>query len=169
MLKIFLVDGNQYLRRLDSLLIKKKVVKISEPDAIQSVKDLMSTNWDDSNSDGITPTFFVSTEQSNALDYCNNNTFMLIYAPTHITVPNDLGADFSEETTDRVSLDIRTQVSRSHLRNAYNEARRIVRANINNPDANFQQLISLSFQDFSTIGFYRYVYDVRLKNWNQGD
>lgn len=140
-----------------------------EPDVIATIANLVSGAWSAANTNNVTPTFYVTTQQPAMLNYNLKTTYILFYGPSHITKPNDLGPDFSEETTDRISMDIRTKLSRDHLRNCYNECRRIVRANINSPGTGSQQVIPLSFQDFSTINFFRYVYDVQVKKWNQGD
>ncbi len=137
----------------------------AEPDALATTKTIISDNWTSGNTDSVTPNFFVTTEQPLRIDYNFTATTILIYLASHTTEPNGLGPSHPERTVDRVSVDIRTKKSRSHLRNCYNEVRRIFASRVNTPDSNFQQWIPIGFQDFSTIEFFRYVYDLNLRNW----
>lgn len=144
----------------------------SEPDALSSISTILSANWNSANTDSITPQFHVSGDQPGRIDFAFYTTGILIYEVSHQTEPYGLGASHPEHTTTRVSIDIRTKGTtgtngRSHLRKCYNECRRIFSSKINFPDSSFAQLMPLGKQDFSTIGFYRYVYDVQLTNWIQ--
>ena len=137
----------------------------AEADVLSSVKTIVTGNWTSANTNSITPDFWLSTEQPLRLDYSNVPTNVLFYLVSHTTSPNDLGASHRERTVDRVSIDIRSKESRAHLLNCYNECRRIFSGKVNNPDGSFAQWLSIGFQDFSKSGFFRYVYDIELKNW----
>lgn len=138
----------------------------TEADALTSIKTVLDANWTSANTDSITPTVYVTTTQALRLDFATSNDHIILYLVSHTTDPNDLGASHKERTVDRVSIDIRTKVSRAHLLKVYNEVRRIFSTRINNFDSSaFQQMIPIGFQDFSTPGFFRYVYDVYLRNW----
>jgi len=137
-----------------------------EPDALDTLKTLLNSNWTTSNVSGArTPTFHINSEQPSNLSYFDGNGHMLIYPVSHIITPNDLGENFKEATVDRVSIDIRVKNDRPLLRSFYNEAKRIVGANTNCPTTDFNQLISLSFNDLSRPGFNRYVYDVQFRSY----
>lgn len=137
-----------------------------EGDAVKVVADIISGGWTAANADNITPNFYISSEQPKRLDYTfSSKTNVLFYLAAHTIKPNDLGASYKEETSDRISIDIRTRESRDHLRNCYAEAKRIVGTKTNAPHADYPYLESVEMKDFSTIDFHRYVYDVRLRNW----
>lgn len=138
-----------------------------EQDAIGKTQSLLAAQWNPADTDGVTPSFYVSSEAPMRLEYYSDGTHILIYLPSHLTDPNGLGPSHRERTVDRVSIDIRTKKSRSHLRKCYNECRAIFAPRINDPfgDQSFAQLMPIGFTDFTTQGFYRYVYDIYLKNW----
>lgn len=126
----------------------------------------MSNSWTAGNISGaLTPTFHINSEQPAIFDYFDGNGHILMYPVSHIITPNDLGENFKEATVDRVSIDIRVKNDRSLLRSFYHEAKRIVGANTNCPNSDFNQLISLSYNDLSRPGFNRYVYDVQFRSW----
>lgn len=139
----------------------------AEADPLDAIKTILSANWNNANTNSITPTFYLSSEQPGRLDYTGGGAIILIYLASHTTDPNGLGASHREKTVDRVSIDIRTRMSRAHVRNCYNECRRIFGSRINFPvgDTTFAQLMPINMTDFTTMGFYRYVYDIYLKNW----
>lgn len=140
---------------------------MAEGDAVKTVADLISGAWVSANTNGVTPNFYISSEQPKRLDYTfSTETNVLVYSAAHTIKPNDIGANYREETTDRVSIDIRTRKSRTHVRNCYAEAKRIVGLNTNNPSSEFSYIENVEYIDFSKIDFHRYVYDVRLKKWN---
>jgi len=144
-----------------------------ESDSLESVKTLLTNNWTAGNTDGVTPTIVVMFEAPKRIDLAGNRDHIGIYLSGHSTVPNALGGK-SERAVHRVSIDIRTVYrtasvsTRTHLRKLYNEVRRIVGTNLNDPDANFNEIMPLSYVDFSdrSKGFGRYVYDVQLKIMN---
>lgn len=146
----------------------------AESDALGKMQTLLSGQWNSANTDSILPNFYVSGEAPPRLDFATGGTSVLIYLPSHTTDPNGLGPLHKERTVDRVSLDIRTKVCssgdttpRGHGRKVYNECRRIFASRINDPfgDQSFLQLMPIGFVDFTTQNFFRYVYDVYLRNW----
>ena len=139
---------------------------LSLPDSLSSVKTLLSNNWNTGNvTNGVTPSFWISNEQPMRLSYFDGNGHVLLYLVSHQTIPNDLGASYKELFVDRVSVDIRVKNNRSLLREFYSECKRIVGANVNDPDADWHQVREVSVQDLSKPGFNRYVMDIELKNW----
>jgi hypothetical protein len=145
----------------------------NEADALTSVKTVLDAGWNSSNTDGVTPTVYVTMSQPMRFDHATANDHILIYSSSHTTDPNDLGASHKERTVDRVSIDIRTKYvasgetsPRLHGRRVYNEIRRIFAGKINLFDSGaFQQMIPIGYIDFSSHGFFRYVYDIYLRNW----
>jgi hypothetical protein len=146
------------------LFVEKKVVVITEADALATIDTLLNS-WNNSNTDSITPVKYISGNQPPRMDLGLQTTVIKIYLPSHNAKPNDLGANFYFATVDRVSIDIKTKKSRSHMLNCYNEARRIVGGATNSPDANFAQLIGENFYDHTTSGYFHCTYDVFLRNW----
>jgi len=138
-----------------------------ETEGVLKLQTLITAQWDAGNTDSITPNFTVEGESSPRMDYATTNTHIHIWPVSHTTVPYGLGASHKEATVDRISLDIRTKVSRAHMVKCYNELRRIFSSRINNPfgDQTFLQLMPLGYQSFVSQGFFRRVYDVHLKNW----
>jgi hypothetical protein len=150
------------------------MTSVAESDPLNSVKLFLHNNWDATQTDNIYPDFYLTTEQPPRLDYSGGGfvsgsksspTKILIYQTSHEITPNDLGPAFRMKTVDRVSIDIRSRYSRDHTRKVYNQVRACFQGKYNWPDANFQQVIPINFQDFSTINFFRYVYDIYLRNW----
>lgn len=145
----------------------------AEPCPLEAIKTLLTDNWTAGNNDGITPTIAVMFDEPRRLDLSGGRDHIGIYLAGHATVPNALGG-LAERITHRVSIDIRTvywtpSISvRTHLRKLYNEVRRIVGSKLNEPDSDFNELMPLTYQDFSdrNKNFGRYVFDVQLKIMN---
>ena len=152
------------------------MIEIKEADALVSVKELLSGGWSTANTSGFRPRFYRNIEQPvGRLDYTYTSPIqIIIYSAGHTNTPNGLGENYRDATVDRVSIDIRVKSNAGPTetwdlgRLAYNEVRSIISGGIvNNPDGSFQQILrdADTVQDFSTAGFFRYVMDVRLRNW----
>ena len=138
----------------------------SEQDALTTTQSMLSGNWNASNTGGITPSFLIASEQPPRMDYAmQTQAHILIYLSSHTIDPNGLGSSYVTRTVDRVSVDIRTKVSRNALRLIYLECKRIFALNVHPTDGTFLELTQIGFTDYTTVGFYRYVFDIYLKNW----
>lgn len=139
----------------------------AEPDAIGKLETLLNAQWNNSNTDSITPVIYVEGATPGRIDFATGNTAIVLYPVDHTTEPYGLGASHREHTVDRVTIDIRTKVSRSHMMNCYNECRRIFSSRINDPfgDQSFLQMMPIGYKSFVSQNFFRRVYDVYFRNW----
>ena len=140
-------------------------------DSVDTIKTVLTADWNNSNTDSITPTIdFVGNHK--LLDM-NNNDYVLIYEIVENQLPFALGGT-SYEKENPVSIDIRTTYKgsamadvRAHLIKIKDEIDRIVKANVDSPDSDWKQLLPLRRKDLSDknrcLG--RMVIDVQLKVW----
>lgn len=141
-------------------------------DAINTIKTILETNWNSSNTDGITPIFDYIVNQK-TINLANND-YILLYELDEGHRPYGIGGqDFEESPT--VSIDIRTTYKRAHISDIRDhliklkdEVLRIIKANIAKPDSDYQLLLPVRKKDLSdkTIGIGRMVFDVQLKKWS---
>lgn len=141
----------------------------SEPDWEDVARDLLSASWNNTNTDSITPAFFISGEGGERLQLGGNTSAIIIYKAGHVTEPNSVGSS-TERIFARISFDIRTFKSRDHKLNVYNEIRRIIALGIINttdPTTSYQYIIPLGImKDEDRAAYWRRVYDVRLLQYN---
>lgn len=140
-------------------------------DALSTVKTLLETDWTDSNTDSITPIveIIMNAKTINAV----NNDYILLYELDESIDPFGIGAQ--EWAHKRVvSIDIRTTFKRAaipdirpHLIKLKDEVFRIMKINVDNPDADHQLVHLRRRRDLSdkSIGIGRMVIDVELKYW----
>lgn len=138
---------------------------MAEADPIEAIKTMLSSGWTAANTDNITPAFWAQGDHPPRLEFMANGAIIKVYNPDHQSRPNDQGPNYSVAIADRIVIDIRTKRSRAHLRNVYNEARRIFGVNTNDPAAGWQLLTTESFEDKSMAAFYWYQFYVLLQNW----
>lgn len=147
----------------------------TESDALIATVELLSAGWVQANTSSIRPRFWRNINQPvGGFNYAMGDpVHILVYPVSHTNVPNGLGANYRDATVDRVSIDIRCKYLSPEDtwdlgRKCYNELRRIVSGSVvNNPITGFQQLLrDEPVQDFSTAGFFRYVTDWSLRNFN---
>ena len=141
-------------------------------DVIDTVKNTLTSDWDNDNTDSITPTIdFIGNHK--LLDMVNND-YVLIYEIDEKQRPFALGATTYEKIGD-VAIDIRTTYKgsamsdvRAHLIKIKDEVDRIIKANVESPDSNWKQWLPVRRKDFSDknrcIG--RMVIDCVLKVWS---
>jgi|TARA_R100000995_G_C3361180_1_gene67491 RNase P protein component len=134
-------------------------VAINDP--VTTVKSLLSSNWNASNTDSTTPTF----GESWALGKKNLKNGDIIYlyevSGTHdyYTVGKSV-----DKGTWRISIDISTATSRSRLRKLYGEVVRIMRGNEASPGTDYSLIKPTSRVDQTDKNnrWYRYVLDCEL-------
>ncbi len=140
-------------------------------DALDTIKTILTDNWNSDNTDSITPTIdFIQNHKE--LDMANKD-YVLIYEVNESHAPFGIGGTtFAQENS--VSIDIRTTYKtaditavRGHLIKIKDEVLRIVKANLDTPDSNFKLLLPKFRKDFSdkATGMGRMVIDVTLKRW----
>jgi len=142
-------------------------------DAAGTIETLLSNNWNNSNTDSVTPTIDkIGDFRQKELDI-RNKDYVLIYEVNEAIAPFGLGGQTWEEAPT-VSIDIRTTYLateltsiRAHLIKMKDEVLRIIKANVSDPDANYKLLLATNRRDLSDkrTGMGRMVIDVQLKRW----
>lgn len=136
-------------------------------DILRSIYELLSNNWNSTNTDKRTPLI-----QYNEKDFdtkrvdMNNRTSILLYEMAGADLaPNALGKT-SQKEEYFVSVDMRTDISRSHAKNCANEVRRIMNGHIVQPDSDFQQADIFRQTDLSNRNarIWHFVLDYDIKN-----
>ncbi|MEW6295961.1 MAG: hypothetical protein AB1467_06800 [Candidatus Diapherotrites archaeon] len=95
-------------------------------DYLETVLSVLETNWNNSNTDSITPDFFRSDERKTIGGLTSNKTQVSVYDPSNETEnPISLGYNYVDRIQP-VSIDLRTTHSRSHAVNAVEEIKRII-------------------------------------------
>ena len=140
-------------------------------DVLLSVKNLLDSNWNNANSDSITPTVSIISEKKQI--QMADSDHILLYEINENIDPFGLGA--TEWDHDRVaSIDIRTTYKRAeisdiraHLIKMKDEVFRIFKANVLDPDVDTHQALLLRRRDLSDkhTGVGRIVIDVSLEYW----
>jgi len=141
-------------------------------DVLDTIINVLTNNWTASNTDSITPTIGRVTDYKR-IDVASTD-WVLCYEIDEIWEPNAIGGK-EWATINDVSIDIRTTYNstmnvanlRSHVVKIADEVKRIIKANIANPDANFQLLFLTRKKDLSdrSVGLGRMTIDVRLRNY----
>ena len=126
---------------------------MAAPDSLQTVLDLLSTNWTDSNTNSKTPTFDKITNIKR-LDFRNNQDFVLALRATSDIAPAGIGESNKHEF-DLFKLDIRTLGSdqEQHWLNVQEEIKRILQDNKINPLTNASKpVINVSIVEYDGQG-----------------
>ena len=141
-------------------------------DIVDTVKNTLTSGWDNGNTDSITPTIdFIGSHK--LLDMANND-YVLIYEINEEQRPFAMGGTSYEKKGD-VAIDIRTTYKgsamsavRGHLIKIKDEIDRIIKANIDSPDSNWKLWLPVSRKDFSDKNRCtgRMVIDSVLKVWS---
>ena len=106
-------------------------------DPLQTVLDLLSTNWTASNTDNLTPKFAKITDHKR-LDFNTNNDWVLAHRNTTLQEAAGVGKT-RKRVSDQFDLDIRTHEQQTsagvihgeaHFLNIVDEVQRILGANI---------------------------------------
>ena len=122
-------------------------------DAVSIIKTLLSNGWTSSNTDSITPTFDLITNQKQ-LDL-RNNDYVLLYYLNEDVRPFGIGGQTWDEE-EMVTIDIRTAYTgaalksvRDHLIKVKDEVKRIIKSKVANPDASYQLLKLVRTKDLT--------------------
>lgn len=140
----------------------------TDANPLDTLKTLISDNWNAANTDSITPVIDIIYNQPKAMDL-NENDFVLFYSTSTLIEAAGFGGSSVANVDEATRIDIRTGNTEGpdddHFRKVLAEVRRIIMTNIVNPDANFQELNPYKTgTDLSnrTRNIYRYVWDVNL-------
>jgi len=106
-------------------------------DAQQALIDLLSNNWNDSNTDSLTPTV-QRIETSKSVDFGNTKDWILIHVPRKIQQAAGVGVAKKNVLTN-VDIDVRTKdtTSKAHFLLVIAEVERILDDNIKTPGGSF--------------------------------
>jgi len=117
-------------------------------DPLESVNTLLSNNWNDVNTDSITPTFDKIYNQPKDLDL-RNNDYILTYSIATNMGFSGIGSAAVANVDEAVMIDIRVGITGTetvsspgdaHARKVKAEVQRILFSNRANPDSNFSEL-----------------------------
>ena len=141
-------------------------------DALASIVTLLTDNWNDSNTGSNTPVIDKITSYKK-IDFNKNKDWVLIQRGQNTPSPAGVGAS-RKNVIHTISIDIRTSqpgsAGESHWQDVIAEVRRILGANIVNPDANFNEIIpDVREQDLSdkTRDLWRIIIDIKLRELNK--
>lgn len=142
-------------------------------DELTVVKDLLTDNWDSTNTDDLTPTIEkIVTLDKKRIDLSKKD-YVLIYAINHLSKPYGIGTN--KETEDNITIDVRTMFLnsyslsdiRSHAIKVKDEVIRILDGKILVPPTNFSYADPSSIRDLTdrTKFLGRFVIEYKLKRW----
>lgn len=140
-------------------------------DAIATMKTIIDANWRDYNTDDMTPSVdYVANKKEISMA---DGDWILLYEVDETIDPFGIGAQEWAHAA-MISCDIRTTYKRAvlsdiraHLIKLKEELYRIIKANVPNPDADFNLMVPIRRRDLSdkTLGMGRMVVDVSLRYW----
>lgn len=137
-------------------------------DASQVMEDMLQDNWNNVNTDDVTPTISVIYTLNKRIDLAEAS-IIAVYESNTVQQANSIGK-VSRRTQTRVSIDIRTMKSRSHGLKLLKEVDRIINNQIVLPTGGYD-ILNPDFQwiDLSdkTKNLWRWVYDVELIKTNE--
>lgn len=141
-------------------------------DIMQEVLDLLSNNWDDSNTSSLTPEFLKITDAtSKRYDFNTNKYLVLAHVPSLRPEKNGIGQT-SKRIRDEVKIDLRVfgKDLESNYTEMYAEIVRILDDNIVDPFSGYQELNidDVEHPDLSdkNKGLFRKMIPVKLINYN---
>lgn len=138
-------------------------------DALQSVLTILENNWNDSNTDSITPNFIKITDKKR-YDFNINSDVVFAQRSTNTIETAGVG-DTNKHESENFNLDIRVigADQESHWLNVIEEIKRILQANKINPNSDYQILeFDGQAQDLSdkTHNLWRYLLPVQIRRYN---
>lgn len=146
------------------------------PDPMTTVKTILTTNWTNTNTSSITPTFYFVTDKKR-IDFGANRAIILIQVPRPLVETAGIGNSGKNED-NRFEIDIRVLGSdyRTLFLECIEETKRILQANKINPCTSASKpLITTSILEYDGQGtdlsngthdFWRFLIPVQLKFFN---
>lgn len=140
-------------------------------DVLDSIKTLLSNDWNDTNTDSITPQF-ENIFDVKRIDFgILKRDWILVYNPSYTQRVNGLG-DITKRVLNRISIDIRTMDKnggRSHAMKVRDEVIRIIDAKVLYPfdDYSIGEIDSITDLSDKTIKLWRFLVDVRVEALNR--
>jgi len=140
---------------------------VDQKDPVDVMVNLLSSNWNASNTDNITPTFSAVYDVKR-IDLGWKGDYVLCYLVDRLPEKNSIGTA-SKRIIDTVSIDIRTMVSRAHLIKMRTEVERILDASLvsvgNSYDILNPDLRQLDLSN-KAIKLWRWIIDAQLIKLN---
>ena len=141
-------------------------------DIIQTVLNLLSDNWNSSNTDSRTPNFIKVTDIKR-LDFRTNQDYIIAQRPTDVIEPAGVG-DANKHESENIDIDIRVlgPTQEAHFYNVVEEVKRIVQQEKINPVTTVPENHVFEFDgsaiDLSnkTYNLFRIMLPTRFKRFN---
>jgi hypothetical protein len=142
-------------------------------DVLATVQTVLSGSWTAGNTDSITPTFGKTAEYNYKLLDLANNDYVLVYELPESIMPFCIdGTTFEQTSAATIMLwstykNAALNLRRAHMIKMKDEAIRILKANIKDPDANFRLMYRIRRRDLSDsrTGICKMAIDIDLKKW----
>lgn len=136
-------------------------------DVLNTIKDLLSNNWNIDNTDDIKPNVDVIFNYKR-ISLRNNEDWILLYqAIGYSQDANGIGST-TKQIKDSITLDLRSMYSRAHTIKVKEEIIRILDTNITNPATNYDVLKVTDVKDLSdkTIKLWRFIIEIEMEGYN---
>lgn len=151
---------------------------MADIDSTQAILTLLSSNWNNANTDSITPQFKKIFQVSKTdMDFNTSKDYVLAYNSTTSNEEIGIGGTSTEHVNETIVLDLRSIGSESatygltddtHVRKVRLEIDRIVKNKKSNPDSNFNLLSSTqNWQEMNDRyrGIFRYIKTLQLTQY----
>lgn len=147
-------------------------------DGIAELVDLITTNWNNANTDGKTPIIGDITEFSKEMNFCHGSGYILLYPVSENEEMPGVGLTTRANVTEPISIDIRYTDAKktvAELRDYFNkvkaELRRILYSNRKTGTTNYD-ILNLDNQDIRNLSdrsrkYYREVRQVTIRAFNR--
>lgn len=152
---------------------------MADVDSSQVIVDLLENNWNDANTDSLTPTFTKIFEQpKNEIDFDKSRDYVLVFNPTTDGDEIGIGGTATENVFETMTIDVRSfgeysdtggLTDDSHVRKVRTEIDRILKTN--KTGANISPFNTLSsIQQWQELndryrGIFRYVKTAELTQY----
>lgn len=143
---------------------------------LDTMKTLLTDNWNTSNTDSITPVIAKKYEHPKNYQLKPNSDLIYVYANNTALSPSGIGLSTYSDMAENIVIDVRVRpaqnslTSDTHARKVLYEILRIVKGNINNPNSDFtiiNQDISYTDTSNTVVGIFRYVFDLQLQQYHR--
>jgi len=150
---------------------------MTDVNPLDTIVTLITTNYDNSNTDSVTPLVAKIYEKPLAKEPRPGEDFIFVYGMTTQRASRGMNGNNKAEIIEPLRIDIRVRTSNTaqnsktddtHARKVRGEVDRILYNNILTPGSGFDNIDpNMEVQDLSngSRGIFRYVYTVRLNDW----
>jgi hypothetical protein len=140
----------------------------SDINPMDTIITMLTTFWDDTQTDSITPQFKKIYDIPKLQRM--NNDYVLVYLNNTLFGQPGIGQNTAADVREIVTIDVRVKgTSDAHARKVLRECARVIQINVLDPDSNFNILdpYNQNITDLSdrTRQIYRYVFTVTLTDY----